>query len=202
MELSSAAQEMVNFWKNSREIPFKGHLIFDENGENCMCAQGQVLIRHGQYTIDQLKKLSQEKANKEVARILNISIAHSILLYIINDREKGSPEDVLGNPERYLGPNYEAVLKFWWFLDGLSKKQWKVVSQRYISLDYKIRLDARNAAEMSAYVAADDATWDASFYAYPPYTAAGDSGEAPAFACLELIENVENPVFLPLFENL
>jgi hypothetical protein len=38
---------------------------------------------------------------------------------------------VLTNPEEFLGPNFEAVLNFWLFLDELSEEQWRVVKKRY-----------------------------------------------------------------------
>jgi hypothetical protein len=38
---------------------------------------------------------------------------------------------VLENPEEFLGPNFEAVLNFWLFLDELSEEQWRVVNERH-----------------------------------------------------------------------
>ena len=38
---------------------------------------------------------------------------------------------VLTNPEEFLGPNYEAVLNFWLFLDDLTKDQFKAIEGRY-----------------------------------------------------------------------
>ena len=31
--------------------------------------------------------------------------------------------DVYNNPKKYLGPNYEAVLNFWWYLETLTTEQ-------------------------------------------------------------------------------
>jgi hypothetical protein len=125
---NQAAQNMVAFWGEPRNIPFKGKLISDDG---CMCAQGQTLYREGGYTVEHLQKITQTKANQETARILGISVTHSVLLSIINDQYPDAPQDVLTNPEKYLGPNYEEVLRFWFYLDTLNLKQWQIVKKRY-----------------------------------------------------------------------
>jgi hypothetical protein len=185
MELSQNAQEMVDFWKDPRNIPFKGKLI---SPDGCMCAQGQVLYKKGGYTKEQLRGLNQFEADREVARILDISISHSILLRRINDNEDGAPQEVLSNPEKYLGPNFEAVLAFWWKLGNLSKEQRKIVRQRYWALGYEARADVWAAA------------WEAADAGGVAGADAANAAEgAAAVATLELIGNVENPVFLLLF---
>jgi hypothetical protein len=35
------------------------------------------------------------------------------------------------NPERFLGPNYLALLNFWQYLDTLDKQQWLNVIEKY-----------------------------------------------------------------------
>jgi hypothetical protein len=191
MELSQNAQEMVNFWKDSRNITFKGKLI---SPDGCMCAQGQVLYKKGGYTKEQLRGLNQFEADTEVARILDISISHSILLRRINDNHPGAPQEVLSNPEKYLGSNFEVVLEFWKTLDNLSKEQRKIVRQRYWALGY----EARDAAWAAAWEAAD-AGGVAGADAANAAEGAAAAWAAAAVATLELIGNVENPVFLLLF---
>lgn len=41
-----------------------------------------------------------------------------------------SNENILTQPEDFLGPNYQTVLNFWTFLDSLSEEQWKEVEKR------------------------------------------------------------------------
>jgi len=66
-------------------------------------------------------------------------------------------------------------------MDSLTETQWKEVARRYDALDPA----ARNAA------------WDAARYAarYAAMSAAG-------YAARELMGDIENPVFVPLFDNL
>jgi hypothetical protein len=149
--LNSAAQEIVSFWETQRDIPFKGQLITKDGNENvCMCAQGQVLYKLGGYTEEQLFNMSISEADKETARILGISLTHSVFLRKINDKCEGSPQEVLSNPAKYLGLNWENVLNFWIYLDTLSDREKKEMGQRYWALDLKVR--------NSAWIAACDAS--------------------------------------------
>jgi hypothetical protein len=54
--------------------------------------------------------------------------------------------DVLKNPEKYLGPNYQDILNFWIYLDNLSEQEREEIGQRYWALDSKVRDTAMNAA--------------------------------------------------------
>lgn len=40
------------------------------------------------------------------------------------------PESI-ENPERFLGPNYLALLNFWQYLDTLDEQQWLNVTEKY-----------------------------------------------------------------------
>jgi hypothetical protein len=145
--LNSAAQQIVSYWKNSRVIPFKRKLISkDDNGNVCMCAQGQVLYKLGGYTEEQLFDMSTYTADKETARILGISLTHSVFLRKINDKCEGSPQDVLSNPAKYLGPNWENVLNFWIYLDTLSIEERGEMKDLYWDLDDNVRNSAIFAA--------------------------------------------------------
>jgi len=176
-----------------------------------MCAQGQALYKIGGYTEDQLRTTEQSKADREVARLLGISVAHSVLLRLINDGQPGAPSDVLTSPEKYLGPNYETVLIFWRVMDGLTENQWKEVARRYRALDPA----AANAAWMAARMAATAATADpeapagsaagyAAGYAaeYAAGYAARMAAAAAGYATYELMAGIDNPVFVPLFADL
>jgi hypothetical protein len=200
--MNTAAETLLAFWEDPRNIPFKNSLISSEPPKDgkepttCMCAQGQVLYKIGGYSEEQLRNTEQSKADQEVARLLGISVAHSVLLRRINDGEPGAPSDVLTNPKKYIGKNYRAVLNFWWFMDSLTADQWKEVARRYRALDYAAWSAARNAAGSAAWYAArnaagsaaGDAAWDA-------------AGSAAGSATYELIGGIEKPVFLPMFEG-
>ena len=115
--------ETVGAYFASEDRPplFSGALI---DGDGCCCAQGYVLRLSGM-SDDELRNLAQINADREVARLLGISIAHSCLLRVVNDRKDGCPQDVLLRPERVLGNRAQQVLKFWWLLDGFTPtKQW------------------------------------------------------------------------------
>jgi hypothetical protein len=197
--MNTAAETLLAFWENPRNIPFKNSLISKEpprDGDEpttCMCAQGQALYMIGGYSEEDLRNIKQEKADKEVARLLGISVAHSILLRKINDGQPGAPSDVLTNPEKYLGNNYQTVLNFWTFMDSLTEDNWKEVIRRYDALDPAARNAARDAAWNAAWGAARYAAWDA----------AGDAAWfAAGYATSELMGGIEKPVFVPLFDNL
>jgi hypothetical protein len=59
--------------------------------------------------------------------------------------------EALTNPEKYLGPNYQDVLDFWFYIEGLSDEERKKMGQRYRALDFKVRdcafVAARHAAD-------------------------------------------------------
>jgi hypothetical protein len=64
--------------------------------------------------------------------------------------ERLKQPDVLTNPEKYLGPNWEDVLNFWIYVDTLSKQEREELGQRYWDLNYNVRLSARIAARDAA----------------------------------------------------
>ena len=112
--------EICTRWKSAERPLFKGHLI----DANCqVCAQGDVLRVAG-YSDKQLREITQSFADIEVAKILGISRAHSILLRQVNDRADGCPQDVLESPEKIIGDNAQTILIFWRFIDSMTSKQW------------------------------------------------------------------------------
>jgi hypothetical protein len=61
--------------------------------------------------------------------------------------------EALTNPQNFLGPNYEAVINFWWYMDSLTETQWTEVARRYRALDpatVDAAWDAAGAAARSA----------------------------------------------------
>jgi hypothetical protein len=130
LNLNQSALNMVAFWEDPQNIPFKGKLISEDG---LMSAQGQTLHLEGGYTVEQLQKMSQFNADRYTARILGISVVHSELLKHVNDKFPGAPQDVLTNPEKYLGPNYQEVLRFWAHVETLSDE----AHNRYWDLDWE-----------------------------------------------------------------
>jgi hypothetical protein len=112
---------------------------------------------------------------------------------------------VLDHPEEFLGQNWKDVLNFWFFLDILTKDQWKSISDAYRSLSrderhlaYLAASDAAQVAVATGYsAAARDAASDA---AYAAYAAAG-------YATWEIMgshilkEQNKSLFFLPLVLN-
>ncbi len=187
--------EIITRWDSGEGKPYKGSLIdwsdYERDTANigCMCAQGQVLHLLGGWSPKKLRDTDQRKADKATAKLLNISIAHSILLRSINDKQDGAPSIVLTNPEKVLGDQARIVLAFWLHLDGLRAKDWDA---------------ARAAAWAAAWAAAGDAAraaaWDAAG------AAAWDAARAAAgYACGEIQgarimrERGQPFYFLPLF---
>jgi hypothetical protein len=104
--------------------------------------------------------------------------------------------DVLTNPEKYLGPNYQDVLNFWIYVDGLSDQEKEAISDRYYALDD----DVRNSAIFAACDAAaevvgwefSDAAWDANDWV------GFDWATLELIAHHKFIEQNQTPIFLPL----
>jgi hypothetical protein len=144
--------DLLAIWDSNEGKPYKGKLIdwtaYKANPANigCMCAQGQALHLLGGYTPLAIRKLAQSSADREVARLFDISIAHSVLLRSVNDTIDGAPSIVLTHPEKVLGDQAHIVLAFWRHLDRMTEKD---------------RIAARDVTEPAAWVAAGDAAWNA-----------------------------------------
>ena len=125
---------LIDRWQTNEGKPYKGRLIdmdaynSDPTNPGCMCAQGQVLHYAG-WDVHGLNWLAQKEADREVAKLLNISNSHAILLRIVNDRADGAPAVVLTDPGAVLGGQWSKVLDFWWHLDTMTKAAWEDASQ-------------------------------------------------------------------------
>jgi hypothetical protein len=138
---------MVQRWTDPKSRPlFKGSLI-DETG--CKCAQGDVLSCSG-WTDEQLRAMTQDSADSEVAKILGISRAHAVLLRQVNDAKDGCPQEVLSNPEKVLGDQADKVLSFWLRLDGLTSEQWDAAGAAARDAAWSAAGDAARAAAGAA----------------------------------------------------
>lgn len=113
----------------SRRPLFKGSLIDipSDGGDVCRCAQGDILHLAG-WDDERLASVDQSQADAEVAALLGISRAHSILLRQVNDHADGCPQDVLAAPERVLGSHARLVLAFWRHLDTMTAEDWRHVA--------------------------------------------------------------------------
>jgi len=116
----TTTEELLDYWPGN--IPFKGQLISQDG--TCMCAQGQALYFLGGVTTDELRRIEQAEADSRVAEIFDISLAHSILLRIVNDERQGAPTCVIRNPEQVIGDQAQTVLKFWRHLDRMTPAEW------------------------------------------------------------------------------
>jgi hypothetical protein len=123
-------QPLIDRWQTDEGKPYKGTLIdmdaynADPSNLGCMCAQGQILHHAGWDAYD-LDNVYQHEADREVAKLLNISISHAVLLRIVNDRADGAPAVVLTDPGAVLGNQWSKVLDFWWYLDTMTGAAWK-----------------------------------------------------------------------------
>jgi hypothetical protein len=119
--------------------------------------------------------------------------------------------EALTNPQNFLGPNYEAVINFWWYMDSLTETQWTEVARRYRALDPATVDAARSAARYAAYYAAGSAAWcaagNAAEYA-AEYAARYAAWSAAGYATYELIgmhtllNGGKDLLFVPLFTDL
>jgi hypothetical protein len=130
--------------------------------------------------------------------------------------ELQNPE-ALTSPQDFLGPNYETVLNFWWFMDGLTADQWNEVARRYRALDSAARnaagSAARDAAGSAARSAARDAAGSAAWYAAGDaagYSARDAAWYAAWYAARDatwelmsmhtLLDDGKTLLFVPLFD--
>jgi hypothetical protein len=145
-------ENIVKRWEDPNSRPlFKGKLI---DNDGCCCAQGDILRLAG-WSDDQLRDAEQCAADREVAKLLGISVAHACLLRIVNDHAEGCPQDVLDRPERVLGDKAPLVLRFWRLLDRMTPKQWEAASvANWIAAKAVAKGAAKDAAGEVAMVAA------------------------------------------------
>ena len=150
--MNPAIETLVTRWAEPEGIPFKGRLISDDG---CMCAQGQALHYVGGWSPERLRDVGQAEADRETARLLNISVAHAVLLRQVNDSRPGAPSIVLTDPAQVLGDQAETVLAFWRHLDRMTEEQWDAAVAAAGDAAW---VAAGDAARAAAGVAAGDAT--------------------------------------------
>ena len=96
--------------------------------------------------------------------------------------------EVLTNPEPFLGPNWETVLRWWLYYESLTREQRNELYRRWGAIDY----DTYNRAFVLAY----DATYEV--IGVDNRLVVWNVAPPPTELTYELIANLENPFFLPL----
>jgi hypothetical protein len=108
--------------------------------------------------------------------------------------------DALTNPEKYLGPNYQDVLNFWIYLEGLSKHEREEIAERYYALDDNVRnstiFAACDAAEEVVCLEFRHIAWWAA-YAVTGRCVFGNA-TLELIGSHKLLEKNKNLTFLPL----
>ena len=201
--MSITIHDLLARWDSGDGKPYKGSLIdwsaYEEapGGLGCMCAQGQVLHVLGGWGPRRLRYTEQTEADHTVAKLLNISVAHAILLRNVNDRIDGAPSIVLTEPEKVLGDQAPTILAFWRHLDRMTDEQWAAAwDAAGDAPGDAARAAARDAAMDAACAAARAAAWDAAGDA--ACAAAGDAVSEIMGARI-LRERGQPFFFLPMF---
>ena len=192
----TTVEELLDYWPGN--IPFRGKLVSDDG--SCMCAQGQALHFLGNLTVNELRNISQAAADRQVAKLFGISIAHSVLLRIVNDQQKGAPSCVIRNPEQVLGDQAQILLAFWRHLDRMTPAAWAAAGAvAGAAAGAAAQEAARAAAWAAARAAAGEAAGAAAREAAgaAARAAAGASNEIQGAAVLR--EKGLPFFFLPLF---
>jgi hypothetical protein len=108
--------------------------------------------------------------------------------------------EVLNKPEDFLGPNTEKLLEFWLKIDELSEEQLRVVKERDNAFFDKNSSEWSKAVDL-AVDTAKEIIGDYAYYAGCAVYVVTNSYSV-SWATRELIGGVENPVFVPMFDNL
>lgn len=126
---------------------------------------------------------------------MKISKTHYQLLDYTQD------DEALSNPQKYLGPNFEEVLRFWNHLDEMTVNQLIGVGEKFSNIDNIYWARITN----NTYKSCKNLNID--FTMLTPVTVFRDIPEnlktnvimAANMASGEIAANIENPVIVPLF---
>jgi hypothetical protein len=119
---------------------------------------------------------------------MKISNTHQSL-----SKELNNPE-VLTNPEPFLGPNWETVLRWWLYYESLTDEQKDELFRRWVAIDHDARIRAWNLARNAAIeVIGEDNRWVARWVS-------GYSAELIAMHLL--FERGHSLTFVPLIKDL
>ena len=177
--------DLIERWDSNEGKPYKGSLIdfaaWERGDGHCaMCAQGQVLHLIGGWSPERIRDINgQAKADGEVAKLLNISPGHAVLLRNVNDSVDGAPSIVLTDPGKVLGGEWSKLLDFWWHMDQMAAKDWAAAwDAAWAAAGNPARDAAWDATWAAAWAAAWDAAWAAA--GNPAWDAARDAARAAA----------------------
>ena len=81
---------------------------------------------------------------------MNYSYTHQEFARHLKKFYNINEQDVLSNPENYLGPNYREILNQWFYLDSLSSEQKSAFWDRYSSLNRETYVKAHDTARKLA----------------------------------------------------
>ena len=110
---------------------------------------------------------------------------------------------VLTNPEEFLGPNYEEVLNFWLILDELSEEQLRVIKKRYEDFCEENYSEWRKATDLACEASEEIVEYYYAYYAgWAAWNFTYKKSWVTYWATKEIIGGVENPVFVPMFDDL
>jgi hypothetical protein len=124
---------------------------------------------------------------------MKISRTHQIL----SDNLKNT--EVLTNPEPFLGPNWETILRFWLYGESLTYEQKDELFRRYVVID--IDIDTFNRAWDLAYDAAVEVIGKDNWNAV--YLSASYSGITMELIAMHLLfERGHSLTFIPLIKDL
>jgi hypothetical protein len=136
-------QDIIRGWKTGELKPIK-HQLIDWNAYNkdakpldCMSAQGQILHLLAGWTPEKLD--FRQNADRKVASLLNISLAHAILLRNFNNTHDSSPHIVLTEPSKVLGNQWSKILDLWRLFDRYSFRDWINLENAWYAVDNKTR---------------------------------------------------------------
>jgi hypothetical protein len=132
---------------------------------------------------------------------MKISKTHQRLANSLQEHYRISNQDVLDHPENYLGPNWEALINFWLYLDTLTEEQLKVVDRRSSIEEIEIACNkAWNSAESTTeYV---HIVASAAYYSVSYVDAEAQYATLEIVGIEKLLEQGHQPIFFPMFLNL
>jgi hypothetical protein len=196
--------DIIKNWKTSKSKLYNNEfvdweLFHDEcDCVGCWCTQAQVLFLVGGWTFEKLREEAVKGVGIDVqfARLLNISRAHSKLLYHVSYKEDDNPFLAITNPAKFLGKQWSKLLDFWWFLDTYAWDK-NTIKRQTKHWD--------RVVEALSIIMKDDLAWDAAWYAidYTPQLPNWRKfSEVAACATCE-VQNYDSliykPFFLPMF---
>lgn len=120
-------------------------------------------------------------------------------LFTIAKEEKNV--DILNNPQKYFGPHTDQLLNFWNKLEGLSLEQHDIIFERFLDFSTNQKSDY-DKANNKAYKASDETIGEkfANITVWVVYII--NASCVAQRATREIIGGIQNPVFLPMFDNI